>query len=210
VAAPHPGGTSLCAKDATAGKCVHRLLAKSGLAKSGCRVHRSGMRWSIRKLAPFALIGTAACADRVPGPETGEGADSIRAVAPADFSGLRLEAEVAVVDSVPAQLRGSLEVTNPTDQATSFDVGGCPIFLRVYDSTGTKVWDQGDGAICTMILRTVTLGPRETERFQTAEADAAEILGENLASGTYRAAVYLALVDGGQPEASASEVELAR
>jgi len=169
------------------------------------------MRLPFPELVSLALIGMAsACADRVPAPEMGEGADSIRAVAPADFSGLRLEAEVAVIDSTPVQLRGSLEVTNPTDQATSFDVGGCPVFLRVYDATGTVVWDQGDGAICSMILRTVTLGAEETERFQTAEAEVGEILGEELPDGSYRAAVYLAFVDGGQPEASAGEVELAR
>lgn len=169
------------------------------------------MRLPFLGLVSLALIGlAAACADRVPTPETGDRADSIRVVAPADFSGLRLEAEVAVNDSIPVQLQGSLEVTNPTHQATSFDVGGCPVFLRVYDASGAMVWDQGDGAICTMILRTVTLESGETERFQTAEADVTEILGEELPDGSYRAAVYLALVDGGQPEASAGEVELAR
>jgi hypothetical protein len=181
------------------------------LAKYRSRVHRLRMRLPLLELAPLALIGMApACADRVPTPETGDGADSIRAMAPADFSGLRLEAAVAVIDSTPVRLQGSLEVTNPTDQATSFDVGGCPVFLRVSDATGALVWDQGDGAICTMILRTVTLGAGETERFQTAEVDVTAILGEELPDGTYRAAVYLALVDGGRPEASAGEVELAR
>jgi hypothetical protein len=163
------------------------------------------------KLALFALIGMApACADRVPAPETDHVAHSIGGVAPADFSGLRLEAEVAVIDSVPFPLRGSLEVTNPTDRPTSIDVGGCPAFLRLYDATEAEVWDQGDGAICTMILRTVTLEPGVAERFQTAEADVVLILGEDHPDGTYSAAVYLALVDGGEPEASAGDVELAR
>jgi hypothetical protein len=181
------------------------------LAKYRSRMHPLRMRLPILELVSLALVGMAlGCADRIPTPETGEGADSIRAVVPADFSGLRLEAEVAVIDSTPVQLQGSLEVTNPTDQATSFDVGGCPVFLRVYDASGAVVWDQGDGAICTMILRTVTLAAGETERFQTAEAEVTAILGEELPDGTYRAAVYLALVDGGQPEASAGEVELAR
>lgn len=181
------------------------------LAKYRFRMHRLPMRLPLLELVSLALVAMAsACADRVPAPETGEGADSIRVVAPADFSGLRLEAVVAVIDSTPVQLQGSLEVTNPTGPATSFDVGGCPVFLRVYDATGAMVWDQGDGAICTMILRTVTLGGGKTERFQTAEADVTAILGEELPDGTYRAAVYLALVDGGQPEASAGEVELAR
>jgi hypothetical protein len=167
-------------------------------------------RW-ILGIGCVVLAGMApACADRMPAPDTGDGVDSIRGVAPADYSGLRLEADVALLDSVPVQLRGSLEVTNPTDQATSFDVGGCPVFLRVYDATGAEVWDQGDGAICTMILRTVTLEAGASEQFQTAEASVPDILGEELPDGTYRVAVYLALVEGGQPEDPAGEVELGR
>lgn len=174
-------------------------------------MHRSAMRRRILQIGCAALAGIApACAGRVPAPDTGDGADSIRGVAPADYSGLRLEADVAVLDSEPVHLRGSLVVTNPTDQVTSFDVGGCPVFLRVYDSTGAEVWDQGDGAICTMILRTVTLEPGASERFQTAEAAVPDILGEELPGGTYSVAVYLALVEGGQPEDSAGDVELAR
>ena len=180
------------------------------LAKYRSRMHRLQMRLPLLEVVSLALVGMApACADRVPTPETGGRADSIGAAA-ADFSGLRLEAVVSVIDSAPVRLQGSLEVANPTDQATTFDVGGCPVFLRVYDATGAMVWDQGDGAICTMILRTVTLEAGEAERFQTAEADVTAILGDELPGGTYRAAVYLALVDGGQPEASAGEVELAR
>ena len=60
-----------------------------------------------------------------------------------------------------------------------------------------------------MILRTVTLEPGNSGTFQTNTASAAEILGEELPDGTYRVAVYLAFVEGGQPEAAAGEVPLA-
>ncbi|HYO47407.1 MAG TPA: BsuPI-related putative proteinase inhibitor [Gemmatimonadota bacterium] len=155
-------------------------------------------------LLAFAL----ACADRTPGPETGNVPEPDRSTAPADVGGLALEANVAVMESFPVQLTGTLRVENPTQRTISFDVGGCPVFLRVYGSAkGEVVWDQGDGAICTMILRTVTLEPGAVESFQTAGAG--DILGEDLPDGTYRVAVYLALVEGGQPEAVAGEVQLA-
>lgn len=159
-------------------------------------------------LLAFAL----ACADRTPGPETGNvpEPEPDRSTAPADVGGLALEANVAVMESFPVQLAGTLRVKNPTQRTISFDVGGCPVFLRVHGSAkGEVVWDQGDGAICTMILRTVTLEPDAVESFQTTTAGAGDILGEDLPDGTYRVAVYLALIEGGQPEAVAGEVQLA-
>lgn len=157
-------------------------------------------------LLAFAL----ACADRTPGPETGNMPEPDRSTAPADVGGFALEANVAIMESFPVQLTGTLRVENPTQRTISFDVGGCPVFLRGYGSAkGEVVWDQGDGAICTMILRTVTLEPGAVESFQTTTAGAGDILGEDLPDGTYRVAVYLALVEGGQPEAVAGEVQLA-
>ena len=166
------------------------------------------MRWnSILALATLA----AACAEQTPRPEPQAGGEPAPSQMPpaSDVSALALEAAVAELGSYPVQLRGTLRVTNPTDGTIQFDVGGCPVFLRIYDAEGTAVWDQGDGAICTMILRTVTLAPGATESFQTGTASATDILGDQLPDGTYRVAVYLALVEGGKPEASAGEVELA-
>jgi hypothetical protein len=152
-----------------------------------------------------------ACADRTTPPDPGvePGPASERAAAPPDVSALALEARVAVMGSFPVQIRGTLSVRNPTDRTIQFDVGGCPVFLRVYDAEGVTVWDQGDGAVCTMILRTVTLAPGATETFETGTTSAATILGDDLPAGSYGVGVYLALVEGGQPEASAGEVELA-
>jgi hypothetical protein len=151
------------------------------------------------------------CSERTTPPEPGaeQGPVPSRVPAPADISALDLDADVRVMESFPVQLRGTLTVRNPTDRPIEFDVGGCPVFLRIYDAAGQSVRDQGDGAICTMILRTVTLEPGGSETFETATASAAEILGEELPDGTYEVRVYLALVEGGQPEASAGEVELA-
>lgn len=167
----------------------------------------------MRLISTVALVALAlACADRTPAPGPGDevAPEPDRTPATADVGGLALEAQVAVLDSVPVQLRGTLRVENPTERTISFDVGGCPVFLRVYGAEDARaVWDQGDGAICTMILRTVTLEPGNSETFQTGEASAADILGEDLPDGTYRVAVYLALLEGGQPEAAAGQVELA-
>ena len=169
------------------------------------------MRWtSIPAIVAMAAVALA-CAERTtpPEPETEPEPVPNRVPSPGDISALALEADVAVMKSFPVQLRGTLSVRNPTDRTIQFDVGGCPVFLRVYDAAGAIAWDQGDSAICTMILRTVTLEPDAMEAFETGTASAADILGEDLPDGTYGVAVYLALVEGGQPEASAGEVELA-
>ncbi|HKY61028.1 MAG TPA: hypothetical protein VJP59_08455, partial [Gemmatimonadota bacterium] len=116
------------------------------------------MRWtSIATAGTMAAIALA-CAERTTPPEPGTEPEPVpdRATPPVDFSALALAADVAVMESFPVQLRGTLTVRNPTDRPIQFDVGGCPVFLRVYDPAGEIAWDQGDGAICTMILRTVT------------------------------------------------------
>lgn len=169
------------------------------------------MRWtSLSAIAALTTVALA-CAERTTPPEPGAEPEPTpdRVPSATDISALTLEADVAVMESFPVQLRGTLSVRNPTDRPIQFDVGGCPVFLRVYDAAGSVAWDQGDGAICTMILRTVTLAPGATETFETGTSSAADILGEELPDGTYGVAVYLALVEGGQPEASAGEVELA-
>jgi len=159
-------------------------------------------------LAAAVLSLAASCGEETAGP--GTGADSDRPAEPATVSDLELTAEVAVMESFPVQLRGTLTVENRTDEPVAFDVGGCPAFLRVYRSAeGGPVWDQANGAVCTMILRTVTLEPGAVEIFQTPTAGAREILGDDLPDGAYRVAVYLALVNGEEHEAEAGDVELA-
>ena len=165
----------------------------------------------MRRIPLFAIAMLAACAEKAPPPEPGTEPGPVpnRVPSPADISALVLEADVKVMESFPVQLRGTLRVRNPTDRTIRFDVGGCPVFLRIYDAAGEIVRDQGDVAICTMILQTIPLEPGASESFETATLSAADILGEDRPDGTYGVAVYLALVEGGQPEASAGEVELA-
>ena len=159
------------------------------------RVTRRLFRYGSLPLIGLALAcaGDGSDAGGSREPATG-GADS--GAAGAGGEALRLAAEVAVLASDPVQIRGSLRVENATAAPVSFDVGGCPVFLRVYGADGGPIWDQGDGAICTMILRTVTLEPGATETFETATASAADILGEELPDGAYVVGVYLALVEG--------------
>lgn len=160
-------------------------------------------------LASVALLSlVASCAGEK---EPGTSPTSERAsAAPAATRGLDVSADVTVMESFPVQLRGRLTVENPTGDTIVFDVGGCPIFLRVYRTQdGGPVWDQGNGAICTMILRTVSLEPGAVEVFETPTVGAREILGADLPDGTYRTAVYLAFAGDGEREAEAGTVELA-
>lgn len=138
------------------------------------------------------------------------GTDPDRSTGPAGLADLEIAADIVVMESFPVQLRGSLTASNPTEETVSFEVGGCPVFLRAYRSAnGGPVWDQANGAVCTMILRTVTIEPGEAEVFRTGTVGAAEILGDDLPDGTYRTAVYLALPPGGQHEFGTGDVQLA-
>jgi len=168
------------------------------------------MRWTSIPAIGMAAVALV-CAEQRPTPEPeAEPAPVPSRVSSAqDISSLELEADVSVMESFPVQLRGTLTAHNPTDRTIEFDVGGCPVFLRVYAAAGELAWDQGDNAICTMILRTVTLESGAAETFETATVSAADVLGEDLPDGTYGVAVSLALVEGGRPEVRAGEVELA-
>ena len=156
----------------------------------------------------LALVLLAASCASESGSSTGTDPD--RTTGPAGVADLEITADIVVMESFPVQLRGSLTASNLTEETVSFDVGGCPVFLRAYRSAnGGPVWDQANGAVCTMILRTVTLEPGEAEVFQTGTVGAGEILGDDLPDGTYRTAVYLALASGGEREAGTGEVQLA-
>ena len=122
---------------------------------------------------------------------------------------LGLEADVAIMESFPVQLKGTLRVENQSSQPISFDVGGCPVFLRAYGPTGGEpVYDQAASTTCIMILETVKLEPGGVETFETPTVSAADILGGNLPDGTYRLTIYLPMVEG-ELEADAGEVQLA-
>lgn len=163
---------------------------------------------SLVAILAIVVVSLAASCGEDNGPRTGTDPD--RPAAPAGVADLVLTADVAVMESFPVQLRGTLTVQNPTDEAVTFDVGGCPVFLRAYRTAGGgPVWDQASATACTMILRTVTLAPGASEVFQTPTASAGDILGDALPDGTYRVVIYLALAPGGEREAAAGDVQLA-
>lgn len=123
---------------------------------------------------------------------------------------LGVEADVVVMESFPVQLKGTMRVENRSAQPISFDVGGCPVFLRAYGPTGGEpVYDQAASTTCIMILETVTLEPGGARTFETPTVSAADILGGNLPDGTYRLTVYLPMIERGELVADAGEVQLA-
>lgn len=189
-----------------------RVAAFIRLAKPHRWLHRlqdmAPRAASVAAILVVAIVSLAASCASESGSSTGTDPD--RSTGPTGAEDLDFTADIVVMESFPVQLRGSLTVVNPTKRTIAFEVGGCPVFLRAYGSAnGGPVWDQANGAVCTMILRTVTLEPGEVEVFQTATAGAGEILGNDLPDGTYRTAVYLAFASGGEREVETGEVQLA-
>ena len=164
-----------------------------------------------------AALLPLACAERespAGGPEPGAGPPAVEPAegptTPEPNRGLAVEADVAIMESFPVQLKGTLRVENRSTRPISFDVGGCPVFLRAYGATGGEpVYDQAASTTCIMILETVTLEPGGARTFETPTVSAGDILGGTLPDGTYRLTVYLPMVEAGELQADAGEVQLA-
>ena len=111
--------------------------------------------------------------------------------------GIEYRADVAVLESFPAQLSGRATVTNRSGgPRTVTFTNGCLAQMRVYRAEGgDPVWDQARETGCTMALVPLDLDPGEESIIPTGIVSARDILGEDLPDGSYGIAVYLRLAD---------------
>jgi hypothetical protein len=126
--------------------------------------------------------------------------------------GFEIAADVAVMESFPVQLAGSMTFTNREAEERTLQTDVCWPLLRAYlpgDET-TPVWDQLEEGACAMLQpRTDVVQPDASIRFETPIASAADILDDDLPDGTYRITVYFQVMGEGEIEREAGEVELA-
>jgi hypothetical protein len=125
--------------------------------------------------------------------------------------GFEIAVDVAVMESFPVQLAGSMTFTNPGSEERTLQTDVCWPLLRAYrPGEDTPVWDQLEEGSCAMLQpRTDVVQPDASIRFQTPVASAADILDDELPDGTYRIAVYFQVMGEGEIEREAGEVELA-
>ena len=125
--------------------------------------------------------------------------------------GFEIAVDVAVMESFPVQLAGSMTFTNPGSEERTLQTDVCWPLLRAYrPGEDTPVWDQLEEGACAMLQpRTDVVEPGASIRFQTPVVSAAHILDDELPDGTYRITVYFQVMGEGEIEREAGEVELA-
>jgi hypothetical protein len=125
--------------------------------------------------------------------------------------GFEIAVDVAVMESFPVQLAGSMTFTNPGSDDRTLQTDVCWPLLRAYrPGEETPVWDQLEEGACAMLQpRTDVVQPNASIRFETPVASAADILDDELPDGTYRITVYFQVMGEGEIEREAGEVELA-
>ena len=126
--------------------------------------------------------------------------------------GIDFQPQVAVLESFPIQLAGSVQITNRRETAVALTFPSeCVALLRVYERQGTRnapVWDQRGIPTCETESITLHLTPGGTASVRVPTATAYEILGDSLPDGSYRLTVYLQ-PNGNVIEAEAGLVDLA-
>jgi hypothetical protein len=124
--------------------------------------------------------------------------------------GFEIAADVAVMESFPVQLAGSMTFTNFESDERTLQTDVCWPLMRAYrPGEGTPVWDQLEEGACAMLQpRTDVVEPGGSIRFETPVASAADILDDELPDGTYRISVYFQVMGEGEIEREAGEVEL--
>jgi len=124
--------------------------------------------------------------------------------------GFEIAVDVAVMESFPVQLAGSMTFTNPGSEERTLQTDVCWPLLRAYrPGEDTPVWDQLEEGACAMLQpRTDVVEPGASIRFQTPVVSAADILDDELPDGTYIITVYFQVMGEGEIEREAGEVEL--
>lgn len=125
---------------------------------------------------------------------------------------IRYQAETAILESYPVQLRTTVSITNTGARPDTLQLpGGCPVLLRAYRDpgrTGTPAWDQERDIVCTLQLLLLDVAPGQTRTLE-GRATAHDILGDSLPNGRY----YLTAVlrpENQVVELEAGDTELVR
>ncbi|MDQ3309886.1 MAG: hypothetical protein M3497_07140 [Gemmatimonadota bacterium] len=113
----------------------------------------------------------------------------------ASMNGLRFRAETRM--QAPGSVRGTVTVTNTSNQAVDVRIQGCTVMLRAYHAPERPfppVWKQSRGMGCPDTATRLSLTPRASRQFATT-AETWQILGELVPAGRYHFSVLFRLAD---------------
>ena len=125
--------------------------------------------------------------------------------------GFEVTADLAIMESFPVQLAGSMTFQNETGETLTLLTDECWPLLRAYrPGEDVPVWDQGEEGACNLFA------PREDEvdagravRFESPVVSAADVLDDELPDGTYEMTIYFRAIGGEEIEIELGEVDLA-
>lgn len=139
-------------------------------------------------------------------PQQGIGGDPV-----AGPEGFEVTADLAILESFPVQLAGSMTFRNVSDETRTLQTDECWPLLRAYLPGGDEpVWDQAEEGACNLFTpREDVVDPDRGVSFQAPIVSAADILDDELADGTYEIAIYFRAMGGEEIEIPVGEVDLA-
>ena len=126
-------------------------------------------------------------------------------------AGFEVTGDLAIMESFPVQLAGSMTFRNDTDDTLTLRTGECWPLLRAYrPGEDDPVWDQSEEGACNLFtVREDVVAPSGTVRFESPIVSAAEVLDEELPDGSYEMTIYFHPLESDEIEIDLGEVDLA-
>lgn len=126
-------------------------------------------------------------------------------------AGFEAAGDLAVMESFPVQLAGSMTFENVSAETRTLRTGTCWPLLRAYRSGEDEpVWDQAEEGVCNMFaVREDEVAPGGLVRFESPVASAADVLDNELPDGAYEMTIYFQPLESDEIEIELGEVDLA-
>jgi hypothetical protein len=126
-------------------------------------------------------------------------------------AGFEATGDLAIMESFPVQLAGSMTFENVSDETRTLRTGECWPLLRAYrPGEDEPVWDQAEEGACNLFaVREDEVAPGGLVRFESPIASAADVLDGELPDGDYRMTIYFHPLESEEIEIELGEVNLA-
>lgn len=126
-------------------------------------------------------------------------------------AGFEVAGDLAIMESFPVQLAGSMTFHNDTDETLTLRTGECWPLLRAYrPGEDDPVWDQSEEGACNLFaVREDEVAPAGSVRFESPVVSAADVLDDELPDGAYEMTIYFHPLESDEIEIALGEVDLA-
>lgn len=126
-------------------------------------------------------------------------------------AGFEATGDLAIMESFPVQLAGSMTFENVADETLTLRTGECWPLLRAYQpGEDEPVWDQSEEGACNLFtVREDVVAPGGEVRFESPIVSAADVLDDELPDGGYEMTIYFHPLESEEIEIGLGEVDLA-